>query len=80
LPGLQKRNSAGANLGTSRPPGCRRAEIARVSLFGESNVKLMAVALIKIVNGSPAISDTLPNQEMVRCPNCEQTYRLPIEA
>ena len=36
----------------------------------------MAVSLIKIVNGNSAISDTLPNQQTVKCPRCEQTYRL----
>ena len=36
----------------------------------------MAVALIKIVNGSPAISYMLPNQQTVECPRCEQEYRL----
>jgi len=36
----------------------------------------MAVLLIKIVNGNPAVSSTLPNQQTVKCPKCEQTYRL----
>jgi len=36
----------------------------------------MAVSLIKIVNGMPAISDTLPNHQTTKCPKCEQTYRL----
>jgi len=40
------------------------------------NAKLMAVLLSKIVNGNPAISSTLSNQQMVKCPRCEQTYRL----
>ena len=35
----------------------------------------MDVALIKIVNGNPAINSTLPNQQTVKCPRCEQTYR-----
>ena len=35
----------------------------------------MAVLLTKIVNGSPAISSTLPNEQTVKCPRCEQTYR-----
>jgi len=35
----------------------------------------MTVSLTKIVDGSPAISDTLPNQQEVTCPRCEQTYR-----
>jgi hypothetical protein len=34
------------------------------------------VSLIKIVDGKPAISDALPNQQAVKCPRCEQTYRL----
>ena len=36
----------------------------------------MAVLLTKIVNGKPAISDTLPNEQKVKCPRCGQTYRL----
>jgi hypothetical protein len=36
----------------------------------------MAVSLTKIVNGKPAISDTLLNEQAVKCPQCEQTYRL----
>ena len=36
----------------------------------------MAVSLTKIVNGNPAISSTLPNQQKVKCPRCGQTYRL----
>ena len=36
----------------------------------------MAVALIKIVNGIRAISDTLVNQQTVKYPRCEQEYRL----
>jgi len=36
----------------------------------------MAVSLIKIVNGKAVEIDTLPNQQTVRCPRCEQTYRL----
>ena len=35
----------------------------------------MAVSLTKVVNGKPAISDTLPNEQTVKCPRCEQTYR-----
>ena len=35
----------------------------------------MAVLLTKIVNGKPAISDTLGNQQTVKCPKCEQEYR-----
>jgi len=36
----------------------------------------MAVLLTKIVNGKPALSDTLPNEQSVKCPRCGQTYRL----
>jgi hypothetical protein len=36
----------------------------------------MAVSLTKIVNGKPAISDTLPNEQTVKCPRCSQQYRL----
>jgi len=36
----------------------------------------MAVLLIKIASGMPATSDTLVNQQSVKCPKCEQTYRL----
>jgi hypothetical protein len=34
------------------------------------------VSLTKIVDGKPAISDTLPNQQTVTCPRCGQEYRL----
>jgi len=34
------------------------------------------VSLTKIVNGNPAISNTLPNQQTVKCSRCEQTYGL----
>ncbi len=36
----------------------------------------MAAALTKIQNGKPAVSDTLKNQQVVKCPRCERTYRL----
>ena len=36
----------------------------------------MAVLLTKIVNGRAVVIDTLPNQQTVKCPKCEQTYRL----
>jgi hypothetical protein len=36
----------------------------------------MAVSLTKIVNGKSAIADTLLNEQTVKCPRCEQTYRL----
>lgn len=32
--------------------------------------------LTKIIDGKPAISDTLTNEQTVKCPRCEQTYRL----
>jgi len=34
------------------------------------------VSLTKILDGKPAISDARPNQQTVKCPRCEQTYRL----
>jgi hypothetical protein len=34
------------------------------------------VLLTKIVDGKPAVNDTLPNQQKVKCPRCGQTYRL----
>jgi len=36
----------------------------------------MAATLTKILDGQPAVSDTLTNCLTVRCPRCEQTYRL----
>ena len=36
----------------------------------------MSVLLTKIVNGRAVEIDTLPNQQTVKCPRCEQTYRL----
>jgi hypothetical protein len=36
----------------------------------------MAVSLTKIVGGKPAISDTLLNEQIVKCPLCEQTFRV----
>ena len=36
----------------------------------------MAVSLTKIVNGRAVEFDALPNEETVKCPRCEQTYRL----
>ena len=35
----------------------------------------MAVSLTKIVSGRAVEIDTLPNQQTVKCPRCEQTYR-----
>jgi uncharacterized C2H2 Zn-finger protein len=35
----------------------------------------MAVSLTKIVNDRAVVIDTLPNQQAVKCPRCEQTYR-----
>ncbi len=36
----------------------------------------MAVSLTKVVNGRAVEIDTLPNQQTVKCPRSEQTYRL----
>ena len=36
----------------------------------------MAVTLTKIIDGKPAVSDTLTNGLTVRCPRCEQAYWL----
>src|SRR6267378_704785 len=36
----------------------------------------MPVALTKIQNGNPALSDDLKNEQIVKCPRCERTYRL----
>jgi hypothetical protein len=36
----------------------------------------MAVALTKIIDEKPAVSDALTNEQEVKCPRCEQTYRL----
>lgn len=36
----------------------------------------MAVSLTKIVDGSPVITDTLLNEQTVKCSFCEQTFRL----
>jgi hypothetical protein len=36
----------------------------------------MAVLLTKIVNDRAVVIDTLLNQQTVKCPKCEQTYRL----
>ena len=35
----------------------------------------MPVSLTKIVNGRAIEIDTLPNQQTVKCPKCEQEYR-----
>jgi hypothetical protein len=35
----------------------------------------MAVSLTKVVNGRGIEIDTLPNQQTVKCPKCEQEYR-----
>jgi len=39
----------------------------------------MAVALIKIVNGNPAMNSAIPNQQKVKCPYCGRTYGLAIQ-
>jgi hypothetical protein len=36
----------------------------------------MAVSLTKIVHGRAVEVDALVNQQTVKCPRCEQTYRL----
>jgi hypothetical protein len=35
----------------------------------------MPVSLIKNIDGKPVVSDTLPNEQTVKCPLCEQTFR-----
>lgn len=34
------------------------------------------VCLTKILHNKAALNDTLLNAQVVRCPHCEQTYRL----
>jgi hypothetical protein len=46
-----------------------------ISNFLLRTANAMAVLLTKIVNGKPAISDTLPNQQTVKCPKCAREYR-----
>jgi hypothetical protein len=36
----------------------------------------MPVSLTKVVNGKPAVSDKLANEQIVKCSKREQTYRL----
>lgn len=36
----------------------------------------MTASLTKIVNGKPAVNDTLINSLTVKCPVCEQEFRL----
>src|SRR5258708_15135060 len=36
----------------------------------------VSATLTRIVGGNPTISDTLTNEQTVKCPRCEQTYRL----
>ena len=36
----------------------------------------MSATLTKIIEGKPAVSDDLTNELAVKCPRCEQTYRL----
>ena len=36
----------------------------------------MAVSLTKIVSGQPQVSDTLANSQTVKCPLCDQEFRL----
>jgi spore germination protein YaaH len=35
----------------------------------------MPVSLTKIVAGNRVVSDSLPNEQTVKCPLCEQTFR-----
>jgi hypothetical protein len=69
---------ASNNEGQVRPcvvsPILNRCSVAQPPLM--SGTYGMAVLLTKIVDGHPAISDTLPNQQTVKCSRCEQTYRL----
>ena len=48
--------------------------------FGPSEAVLicfaMTVSLTKVVNGQPEVSDTLTNEQTLKCPLCDQTYRL----
>ena len=36
----------------------------------------MPVTLIKIVDGTPAVSDTLENEQILQCALCDEVYRL----
>ncbi len=36
----------------------------------------MAVSLTRVIDGKPAISDNLLNEQTVKCPSCEQSFRL----
>jgi hypothetical protein len=36
----------------------------------------MSVSLTKIIDGKPAVSDILSNEQIIKCPCCPQTYRL----
>ena len=36
----------------------------------------MPATLTKIIDGKPVVSDTLTNEQTVRCSRCGQTYRL----
>jgi hypothetical protein len=36
----------------------------------------MAVTLTKMVDGKPAVTDTLTNELVMECPSCDQVYRL----
>jgi len=45
-------------------------------LVGAYNSQEMPVTLTKIQNGKPAVSDDLKNEQIVKCPRCERTYRL----
>jgi hypothetical protein len=36
----------------------------------------VTTTLTKIVNGKPAVSDDLKNEQTIKCPRCERKYRL----
>jgi hypothetical protein len=36
----------------------------------------MPVSLAKLVGGKPAVSDTLTNEQAMKCPMCGQAFRL----
>ena len=36
----------------------------------------VTTTLTKIINGKPAVSDALKNEQTIKCPRCERTFRL----
>jgi uncharacterized C2H2 Zn-finger protein len=36
----------------------------------------VSVTLTKLQNGKPTVSDALKNEQTVKCPRCDRTYRL----